>query len=176
MTDLSGRPFVVARVGKAHGLKGEVTVQVHTDDPDRRLVPDAVFVTEPAGAGPLVLRTVRLHQGTFLLGFEGCHDRNAAQALRGTLLLLDHSEQDDDEPDAWRAEELVGFVVELTDGTVVGEVSGLHPRAAQDLLEVRLTEGGTALVPFVEEMVPEVDESTRRVVIDPPEGLLELGG
>lgn len=167
--------FVVARIGRPHGLRGEVTVQVHTDDPQARFVPGATFATDPADRGPLELRSVRVHQGTYLLGFEGCPDRTAAETLRGTRLLVDdHAEEEGTGEDGWREEDLLGFHVELTDGTSVGEVSALHLRPVQDLLEVR-TAGGTVLVPFVEEIVPQVDEEQRRVVLDPPAGLLELG-
>ena len=164
--------FVAARVGRPHGLRGEVTVQVHTDDPESRFVPGAVFETEPAERGPLTLRSVRVHQGIYLLGFEGHPDRNAAEALRGTRLLV--AEEDEGDDDAWREEDLLGFAVVLPDGTHVGTVSALHVRPVQDLLEVR-TDRGEVLVPFVEEIVPEVDEDERRVVVDPPPGLLELG-
>ena len=166
--------FVVARVGKPHGLRGEVTVQAHTDDPQGRFVPGAVFATEPPGRGPLTLRTVRVHQGTYLLAFEGHPDRTAAEALRGTRLLVAADEADDADDEGWREEDLLGFEVVLPDGSTVGTVSALHVRPVQDLLEVR-TGRGEVLVPFVEELVPEVDEEARRVVVDPPPGLLELG-
>ena len=164
--------FVAARVGKPHGLRGEVTVQVHTDDPEGRFVPGAVFATEPPERGPLTLRSVRVHQGIYLLGFEGHPDRTAAEALRGTRLLV--AEQDEADDEGWREEDLLGFEVVLPDGSRVGTVSALHVRPVQDLLEVR-TDHGQVLVPFVEELVPEVDEEQRRVVVDPPPGLLELG-
>lgn len=166
--------FVVARIGKPHGLRGEVTVQVHTDDPEGRFVPGAVFATEPARTGPLELASVRRHQGIYLLGFVGHSDRTAAEALRGTRLMVDEPEEDT-EDDAWREEDLLGLTVVLTDGTPVGEVAALHLREVQDLLEVRTAGGASVLVPFVEELVPEVDEEEGRVVIDPPAGLLELG-
>lgn len=171
--DASDRTVVAARIGKPHGLRGEVTVQLHTDNPEGRFVPGARFETEPVERGPLLLRTVRVHQGTYLLGFEGHADRNAAEALRDTRLLI---EGDDgrDEDDGWREEDLLGFDVVLPDGAAVGTVCALHLRPVQDLLEVR-TLSGDVLVPFVEEMVPEVDEEARRIVIDPPPGLLELG-
>ncbi|WP_130014760.1 ribosome maturation factor RimM [Serinicoccus sediminis] len=166
--------FVVARVGKPHGLRGEVTVQVHTDDPAGRLVPGTSFATDPPQRGPLTLVSVRQHQGTYLLGFEGHPDRTAAEALRGTRLLVeDEAEEDDDE--GWREEDLLGFAVTLTDGRPVGEVAALHVRPVQDLLEVRTTSGTLVLVPFVEELVPRIDEEERTVVVDPPPGLLELG-
>lgn len=164
--------FVVARVGKPHGLRGEVTVQVHTDDPEGRFVPGALFATEPESVGPLELASVRVHQGIYLLGFVGHGDRNAAEALRGTRLL---GGDDDAEDDAWREEDLVGMAAVLTDGTSVGEVVALHVRDVQDLLEIRTPDGRDLLVPFVEELVPEIDEDDRRVVLDPPPGLLELG-
>ena len=168
--------FVVARIGRPHGLRGEVTVQVHTDDPQRRFLPGAVFVTEPGERGPLTLVGVRVHQGTYLLAFEGHPDRSAAEALRGTRLLVEDDDSDEDEPeeDAWRETDLLGLVVVLTDGTSLGEVAALHVRDVQDLLEVRTPEGGEVLIPFVEELVPEVDEEAGRVVVDPPPGLLEL--
>lgn len=167
--------YVAARIGKPHGLRGEVTVQLHTEDPQTRFVPGAVFVTEPERTGPLVLHTVRVHQGTYLLGFEGHADRNAAEALRGTrLLVLDDGQDQQVADDEWREEDLLGFAVELTDGTVIGEVTALHIRPAQDLIEVRAG-GRQALVPFVGELVPEVDQEARRIVIDPPPGLLDLG-
>lgn len=168
--------FLVARVGKPHGLRGEVTVQVHTDDPTGRFEPGASFVTDPPERGPLTLTTVRVHQGTYRLGFEGHTDRTAAESLRGTRLLVDDEAgvSDEDPDEGWREEDLLGFSVVLTDGRRVGEVIALHVRPVQDLLEVR-TPAGTSLVPFVEEIVPEVDEESRTVVLDPPPGLLELG-
>ncbi|ANS80670.1 16S rRNA processing protein RimM [Serinicoccus hydrothermalis] len=166
--------FVAARVGKPHGLRGEVTVQVHTDDPAGRFVVGESFGTDPAAPGPLVLRSVRVHQGIYLLAFEGHADRTAAEALRGIRLLVDEDADEGEVGEAWREEDLVGFAVVLPDGSPVGEVSALHVRPAQDLLEVR-TPGGQVLVPFVAELVPEVDEQAGRVVVDPPPGLLQLG-
>jgi 16S rRNA processing protein RimM len=167
--------FVAARVGKPHGLRGEVTVQVHTDDPQARFVPGAVFATAPTERGPLTLVSVRVHQGVYLLGFDGHDDRSAAEALRGTRLLVDDEDVSDGDEEAWREEDLLDFAVHLVDGTPLGTVSALHLRDVQDLLEVRTLQGRTVLVPFVEELVPEVDEQRRTVVVDPPAGLLELG-
>lgn len=166
--------FVVARIGKAHGLKGEVTVQVHTDNPDERFTVGTEFATEP-DRGVLVLRSVRLHQQTYLLAFEGVTDRTGAEGLRNTRLSLDEDDVAQDDDEGWYEEDLLGLTVVLTDGTVLGEVSALHTREVQDLLEVRRPDGREVLIPFVEEIVPEVDEEAGRVVVDPPPGLLELG-
>ena len=164
---------VVARIGKAHGLRGEVTVEVRTDAPEERFVVGAELATDPAGVGPLHLRSVRDHNGVLLLGFEEAADRSAAEQLRGTLLVADVEAEDDDE-DAWYEKDLVGLRVVTVAGEPVGEVAGLDSRPVQDLLVVRLPGGREALVPFVKAIVPEVDVEGGRVVIDPPGGLLEL--
>ncbi|GAB3070519.1 MULTISPECIES: ribosome maturation factor RimM [unclassified Phycicoccus] len=173
--------LLVARIGKPHGLRGEVTVQAHTDDPERRFIPGVVFATEaPEGSGvprALTLATARLHQKVWLLGFEQIPDRTGAEGLRGTRLFValgDVIDAVDDDEDGWYEDELVGLTVVDTAGATVGEVAGLETGAAQDLLVVTLTGGRQALVPFVEAIVPEVDMESRRVVIDPPPGLLEL--
>ncbi|GAA2732838.1 ribosome maturation factor RimM [Pedococcus aerophilus] len=173
--------LLVARIGKPHGLRGEVTVQAHTDDPERRFIPGVVFATEaPAGSGvpkALTLATARLHQKIWLLGFEQIPDRTGAEGLRGTRLFVtlgDVIDDVDDDEDGWYEDELVGLTVVDTDGATLGEVAGLETGVAQDLLVVTLTSGRQALVPFVDEIVPEVDVEARRVVIDPPPGLLEL--
>jgi 16S rRNA processing protein RimM len=164
---------VVARVGKAHGLRGEVTVQVLTGVPDERFVPGATFVTDPAAAGPLVLRSARDNNGILLLGFEDTDDRTGAEALRGTKLLADVLEDDDDD-DSWFERDLVGLRAVTVGGDEVGEVTGLQSRPSQDLLVLRLSDGREALVPFVTAIVPQVDVAGGRVVIDPPPGLLDL--
>ncbi|MEO7235076.1 MAG: ribosome maturation factor RimM [Lapillicoccus sp.] len=174
--------LTVARIGKPHGLGGEVTVQLHTDDPERRLVAGASFVTEAAsGSGvprTLTIRSTRVHNGTWLLGFEEIPDRTGAESLRNTRLILDAdeptAEPDESDEGAWYEADLVGLEVVRQDGTRVGAVSGLELGPAQDLLVVALEAGGTAYLPFVEAIVPEVDVAGGRVVVDPPDGLLEL--
>jgi len=164
---------VVARIGKAHGLRGEVTVQVLTGAPDERFVPGATFTTDPPAAGPLVLRSARDNNGILLLGFDGTDDRTGAEALRGTKLLAGVL-TDDDEAEAWYERDLVGLRVVTVDGVDVGEITALESRPAQDLLVLRLTDGREARVPFVTAIVPEVDIEGGRVVLDPPQGLLDL--
>jgi 16S rRNA processing protein RimM len=172
---------VVARIGKAHSLRGEVTVQVHTDDPEARFVPGARFATEalPGSGVPreLSLRSARVHNGTWLLAFDGIPDRTGAEGLRGTRLLVDT--EDDAAPegadeDAWYEQDLVGLRAVDLSGAELGTVSGLETGPAQDLLVLRLAGGGSAYVPFVSAIVPEVDVEGGRVVIDAPPGLLEL--
>lgn len=164
---------VVARIGKAHGLRGEVTAQVLTGAPDERFVPGATFETEPAAAGPLVLRSARDNNGVLLLGFENTNDRTGAEALRGIQLLAEVLEDDDDQ-DSWYERDLVGLRAVTVSGDEIGEVTALQSRPSQDLLVLRLTNGRQALVPFVTAIVPEVDLEGGRVVLDPPPGLLDL--
>ena len=170
---------VVARIGKPHALRGEVTVQLHTDDPESRLVPGVVLDTraEPGSGVPrqLTLATTRVHRGIWLLGFEEIPDRTGAESLRGTRLVLAGDQPDPAEYDeGWYEEDLVGLTAVDPTGAVLGEVVALELGAAQDRLRLRRPDGQEALVPFVEAIVPEVDPEAGRVVVDAPPGLLDL--
>jgi 16S rRNA processing protein RimM len=172
---------VVGRIGKPHGLHGEVSVEPRTDEPDRRFAVGAVLTTEtPAGTPPhgpgrpttLTVKFARWHQERLLVGFEELTDRTAAEAVRGLVLLcsVDEGESPDD-PEEFYDHQLLGAQVVTTDGTVVGELAGiLH--GAQDLLRVRTTAGQEALVPFVTALVPSVDVAAGRIVVDDRPGLL----
>jgi 16S rRNA processing protein RimM len=172
---------VIARIGKPHGLHGEVTVQLHTDEPERRLAVGAVLDTEAAtGTGvPTVLtvRSARVHNGIWLVAFDEIPDRTGAESLRGTRLVVDAVAvlPRDDEDDVWTEDQLRGLALVDPDGTVLGEVAGLEVGAAQDRLVVRLPDGRQAQVPFVAALVPEVDVEGGRVLADLPPGLLDLG-
>jgi 16S rRNA processing protein RimM len=169
---------VVARVGRPQGVRGEVSVEVRTDAPERRFVPGASFTTDPAPVGPLVLEAVRAQGSTTVLRFAGVADRTAAEQLRGTLLLApgelapgDPGSADD--ADGWPVTDLVGLRAELADGTPAGTVTGLERSPAHDLLVLEQPSGASALVPFVTAIVPVVDVAGGRVVLDPPGGLVE---
>ena len=172
--------LLVARIGKPHGLRGEVTVQTHTDDPERRYVPGTVFATQAAaGTGvprALTLASARKHREVWLLGFCEIPDRTGAESLRGTQLLLDLDEFEDveDDDEGWYEHDLVGLAVHDPAGSVLGEVHGLVVGAVQDLLEVRLSDGREVLVPFVEAIVTDVDTEAGHVVVDAPAGLFDL--
>ena len=177
----NGDEVVVARIGKPHGLRGEVTVQLHTDDPEARFPVGSTIATQAtAGSGvprTLTIRSTRVHQGVWLLGFDQIPDRTGAESLRGTRLVVDAAElvrAADDDTEGWYEDELRGLAVLTRDGTRLGQVTRLELGAAQDLLVVALDAGGDAYLPFVESIVPEVDLEGGRVVVDPPDGLLEL--
>ena len=165
---------VVGRIGRPHGVRGEVTVEVRTDDPDLRFVPGAVLRTDPAHRGPLTVTRVHWHGTTLLLSLEGVDSREAAEAVRNTELLVEVADLPElDDPESYYDHQLVGLSARLPDGTVLGEVTAVR-HEAQDLLVVRRAEGGDALIPFVSAIVPTVDLAGGVVVVDPPEGLLEL--
>lgn len=166
---------MVGRIGRPQGIKGEVTVEVRTDDPDDRFAAGAILVTDPVERGPLTVELSR-QQGKYLVvHFEGVPDRNAAELLRDTLLLVDVASlpplADDDE---YYDTQLVGLAAELTDGSSLGEVTDVLHLPGGDVLVVRRSHGAEALVPFVRAIVPTVDVPGGRLVVDPPEGLLAL--
>jgi 16S rRNA processing protein RimM len=174
--------LIVARIGRAHGLRGEVSVEVRTDAPDQRFVDGAVLHVEDgprrrallATGGPtsLTLTRVRDNNGIMLLSFAEVPDRDAAESLRDVVLEAEVDEESQ-EPDAWYDHELVGLTCVDPDGATLGEVIAVHHPGAQDLLVVRTARAGDRLVPFVAAIVPEVDVKGGRIVMTPPAGLLE---
>ena len=168
--------LVVGRITRPHGVRGELAVDVRTDDPEDRLAAGTVLSTEPPAAGPLKVTRARWHSGRLLLSFDGVADRQAADELRGVLLVVDSSDLDDiADPDEFRDHQLIGLAVYGPGGERVGTVTDvLHH--GQDLLVVTgagRREDAEILVPFVTELVPEVDVAGGRIVIDPPAGLLD---
>jgi 16S rRNA processing protein RimM len=167
--------LVVGRIIRPHGLRGEVVVDVRTDEPDRRYVLGSVLRTDPADAGPLTLDAVRPHSGRLLVTFAEVADRDAADALRGVLLCVDsESVAEPDDPDEYHDYRLVGLLAVSSEGETIGEVVAIDHAPSSDLLVLRLPDGRTALVPFVRAIVPEVDLDAGRVVLTPPGGLFDL--
>jgi 16S rRNA processing protein RimM len=170
--------LVVGRVGRPHGLRGELTVQVHTDDPDLRFAAGSVLATEPAARGPLTVSSSRWHSGRLLVTFAGYEDRSRAEDLRRTLLVMDSADvAPTADPDEFHDYELIGLDVLTVTGEPVGVVTDvLHQ--GQDMLVIQPGPGperNPILVPFVAAIVPEVDVKAGRLIIDPPQGLLDLG-
>jgi 16S rRNA processing protein RimM len=163
----------VARIGKPHGIRGEVTVQVLTDAPGDRFVPGTEFVVEPASAGPLTVISARWNKDILLLGFEEIETRNEAETLRGAKLFIETEELDEDDDEGWYEHELVGLEARVG-SRVVGKVAALNTMPVQDLLVVTTPGGEEILIPFVEQIVPEVNIEEGFVLLTPPEGLFEL--
>lgn len=186
--------LVIGRVVKSHGVRGEVVVEVRTDEPEDRFAVGTVLQgrksqragrtssaaqpTDAAGTDTTAytVEAVREHSGRLLLRLHGIEDKNAADVLRGTLFLVDSDDlSPSEDPDEFYDHELEGLSVRLTDGTVVGTVREVLHSAAGELLSVRPSEGGRAeiLVPFVTAIVTKVSTADGVVEIDPPEGLLD---
>ena len=168
---------VVGRIGKPHGIRGEVTVEVRTDEPERRFADGSVLRAEPPrgsafGVPTLTVAGSRWHRTTLLVSFEEIPDRTAAEAARGVLLHAEvPADESPEDPDEFYDHQLVGLAAVGTDGESLGEVSRLV-HGAQDLLVVTTTDGREALVPFVTALVPEVDLEAGRVVIADRPGLI----
>ena len=160
---------VVGRIGRAHGLKGEVFVEPRTDEPERRFTTGARLETD---AGSLTVAAARTHSGRLVVRFAEIEGRTAAEAARGTELTVpvDPAERPED-PEEFYDHQLVGLRVETVDGAPVGELSRVEHNAAQDLLVIRTTDR-EVLFPFVNALVPEVDVAGGRIVIDDRPGLL----
>ncbi|MEV4917072.1 ribosome maturation factor RimM [Streptomyces tirandamycinicus] len=166
--------LVVARIGRAHGVKGEVTVEVRTDEPELRLAPGSVLATDPASAGPLTIETGRVHSGRLLLRFEGVKDRSGAEALRNTLLIAEiDPEALPEEPDEYYDHQLMDLDVVLADGTEIGRITEISHLPSQDLFIVERPDGSEVMIPFVGQIVTEIDLAAQKAVVDPPPGLVD---
>lgn len=163
----------VARIGKPHGIRGEVTVQVLTDAPADRFVPGTEFMVEPASVGPLTVVSARWNKDILLLAFEEIETRNDAETLRGAKLFIETEELDEDDDEGWYEHELVGLEARVG-SQVVGKIAALHTMPVQDLLVVEAPDGKEILIPFVEQIVPEVNVAGGFVLLTPPDGLFEI--
>jgi 16S rRNA processing protein RimM len=164
----------VGRIGRPHGIRGDVVVGVRTDEPELRFARGSRLDTDPVGLGPLTVAGTKWHSGELLVRFEGIGDRDAAADLRGTWLTVDSAAiAPPEDPDEFRDADLVGLAVRTLDGTELGTVEDvLHP--AQDVLVIKAADKREIMVPFVKVIVPEVNVAAGYLVIDPPEGLLDL--
>jgi 16S rRNA processing protein RimM len=164
---------VVGRLGRPHGIRGEVTVEIRTDEPELRFASGSSLFIENSSAKPLVVSSSRFHSNILLLKFEGVDDRNAAEALRGTIV---ESEVDElslpDEDDAFYDRQLIGLQV-FESGSHVGAVADVLHLPGQDVLSISLLDGREMLLPFTVDFVPTIDIANKRIDIAPPAGLME---
>ena len=169
---------MVGRILRPHGLRGELAVEVRTDDPGQRFANGSVLATDPPEAGPLTITSSRWHSGRLLVSFAEVIGRTDAESLRGVLLTVDAADVAlSQDPDEFHDHQLTGLIVETVAGELVGTVSDvLH--SGQDLLSVTPPAGtqrqAEVLVPFVATIAVQVDLASGKVVIDPPPGLLDL--
>ena len=159
--------LLVGRIGRAHGILGEVTIEVRTDDPDARFAIGQKLQTDEHG--DLTITSGRVHNGILLLGFAGFNDRNQIEKLRNTLLYaqVDINEAREDEDD-YHVLQIIGCQAFLENETLFGEVADVINLPGQDLLSIKTATGET-LIPFVRQLVPIVDVKNRRIIVIPPD-------
>lgn len=167
--------LVVGRVAKSHGVRGELVVDIRTDDPEARFAQGTVLRGRlPKGAGEksFTVTAARQHAGRLLLSLDGVADRGASDALRGTLFLIDAADVDSgDDPDEFYDHELEGLPVTTVDGADVGVCTSVLHLPGGEVLSVRTPDDREVLIPFVREIVPTVGRDG--IVVDPPDGLLD---
>ena len=158
--------LLVGRIGRAHGILGEASIEVRTDEPDKRFAVGAKVNTDKHG--DLTIVSGRVHNGILLLGFAGITTRNQIEELRNEMLYsdVDINESTGDE-DEYHVLQLIGCIAYLQSGEKFGEVSDVINLPGQDLLAIE-TEQGETLIPFVRQLVPEVEVKNKRMVVIPP--------
>jgi 16S rRNA processing protein RimM len=162
---------VVGRIGRAHGIRGEVAIDVRTDEPERRFAPASRLI---AGDRTLTVSRTRWHSGRLLAAFAELPDRTAAEVLRGTLLEADvDSDELPSDDGEYYDRQLIGLSARRTSGEVLGEIASVVHHGEQDTLVIRTGTGADVLVPFVAEIVPTVDVAGGFVVVTDLPGLLD---
>jgi 16S rRNA processing protein RimM len=156
----------VGRIGRAHGILGEATIEVRTDDAATRFALTASLETDEHG--DLIVESVRVHNGILLLSFKGFTDRNAVEKLRDVLVYaeIDINEPGEDEDD-YHVLQLIGCNTYLEDGTLVGEITDVLNLPGQDVLVIA-GPTGEVLIPFVRALVPVVDIKNKKLTVIPP--------
>ncbi len=163
--------LVVGRIGRAHGVRGDLFVEPFTDSPDERFAPGQTLMM--SNDQSLTVATSKWHSGRLVVHFVGIDDRTAAEALKGSELTMDVDPQAlPEDPDEYYDHQLVGLTVVLTNGDVVGVVSEMVHLPSQDLVIVKRDGLPEAMIPFVNEMVPTIDVVAGTMTITPPPGLL----
>ena len=164
--------LVVGRIGRAHGVRGEATIEVRTDDPDSRFAIGSLLQTNPENKGPLRITNAHFHNGTLLLSFDGITDRTAVEGLRNVLLLADVNPEDaNTSEDDFHISQIVGCEVIDDLQKSWGVVTDVLHLPAQDTLVI-LHNGREILIPFVRAFVPNIDIKKKVIVVNAIESLL----
>jgi len=159
--------LLVGRIGRAHGILGEATIEVRTDDADTRFAVGQKLQTDEHGI--LTITSGRVHNGILLLGFAGYSDRNQIEKLRNTMLYADVDiDEAREDADDYHVLQLIGCQAFLETGVLFGEVTDVVNLPGQDLLAIKTSTRET-LIPFVHQLVPVVDVVAKRIVVIPPD-------
>lgn len=162
---------VVGRLGRPHGIRGEVTVEIRTDEPELRFAPgSSVFL---ANGKSIEIQSTRWHQNLLLVKFAGIDDRNGSETLRGNIVEVEVDENELPEfDDEFYDRQLVGLRV-VENGSQIGVVEEVLHLPGQDLLSIKLNDGREMLLPFIEQFVPEIDIDKDQIIVTPPNGLMD---
>jgi 16S rRNA processing protein RimM len=161
---------VIGRIGRAHGIRGELNVEIRTDEPDRRFAPGSTVL---CNGRPLTVESSRHHSGRLLVAFRGVPDRTAAEQLHGSIIEADIDETErPDDPEEFYDHQLVGLQARGPDDAVVGTVTSVVHLPHQDTLVID-ADGREVLVPFVSALVPTVDVSEGHLRLADVPGLLD---
>ena len=165
--------LAVARIGRPHGIKGEVTIEALTDRPGERFVAGNTLECDSPRHQALEISRVRVHQGVWMLTFNQIVDRNEAERLRNSRLYAEVDlDQSVDEDESYHVEQLKGMKVQGIDGLEIGIVIDVENLPGQDLLKVE-TAKGERLIPMVQQFVEEINLNERRIVVRVPDGLVD---
>jgi 16S rRNA processing protein RimM len=166
---------VIARILKPRGIRGEVACTIETDVPRRfELLKEVTVALPRAPRHRLTVEGFWFHKGRIIVKFAGYDTMSAAETLAGGLLVIPQSDALPLEDDEFYEHQIVGSEVVDVNGKVLGVVGGLLRTGGTDVLVVNGGDGREYLIPFTAAICIEVDMSSRRVTIDPPEGLLDL--
>lgn len=173
MTPEPGERLVVGRIATAHGIRGEVVVEVHSDAPDR-FAPGAVVELEsPSGPQTLTVKKSRPHQGRLLVLFAEVPDRNGAEALRGRWLTIDAADAAPLPEGLFYPHEIEGFSVVDQAGAALGTLDEILENPAHDIWVVRTADGRAVMVPAVDEFVRGVDPDAHTITLSPIGGMFD---
>ncbi len=162
--------LVVGRIGRAHGVLGEATIEVQTDDPDIRFQIGNKLTLDDGKQ--LTIRSSRWHNQILLLAFDGIADRNQIEELRDQLISSD-VDLDSLAPGEYHFQQLIGCEVFQQNGELIGAVDEIVKLPGQDLLSVNRA-GAQVLIPMVKQIIIEIDVLAKKIVVNPPEGLLDV--
>jgi 16S rRNA processing protein RimM len=164
----------VGRIARAHGIRGQVIVNLDTDFPEERFRPGAeLFIERNGTAQPLTLTSVRFHRDRPVVGFAGVETMNDAETLAGLELRVPIDRLAPLPGGTFYRHDLIGCRVETAAGQTIGTVEGVEGTLGASRLIVAAL-GGEVLIPLVADICTTIDPGAKRIVIDPPEGLLDL--
>nr|WP_163971203.1 ribosome maturation factor RimM [Oceanobacillus halotolerans] len=166
--------FNIGKIVNTHGVRGEVKVLRITDFEDRFNVGNTMYIAKDKDQPiPVEVVSHRIHKGFDLLQFKGIENINDVESFKGAFLKVAEDQLNELEEDAYYYHEIIGSAVYLTNGEELGTIKEILSPGANDVWVVNRKEGKDVLIPYIEDVVKEVDVTNQKVVIEPMEGLLD---